>query len=653
MGIGVNMGVVESAANLIGCSILHSPFNYLGVKVRSNMTRISSWDDVVSKVSSRLSKWKLKSLSIGGRLTLLKSVLTSTPLYHMSIYKVPMGVLKKLESIRRNFFNGNDGSIRKHTWFNWSKALASKKNGGLGVSSFFAYNRALLFKWVWRFFTDGSSLWSSFIKALFGNHGALENSLQTHPRSTWIDIINAIKSLNDKGINLSYFIRKKIGNGENTSFWDDIWLRDIAFKDQFKRLYALDERKSISVAEKLGHTSICHSFRRPPRGGIEQESLNSLCMIVNEFVLPNMDDRWSWSLEGSGLFTVKSSRSFIDDIFLPNAGVSTRWIKVLPIKINVFAWKVFLDALPTRINLSLRGIDIPSIQCPICNLAVESSSHIFFSCPVACKVWRKIMIWWELDDPAFHSYNEWLLWIVNIRLPKQLKEFLEGCGDSDEMIQVQDGEVVDWCVGVVSRNSIMNAVRCTRPDVAFAQNLTSRFQQNSGELHWTAVKNILKVKCYCDAGFETDRDDTKSQTGYVFVLNGGTVDWKSTKQSITAMSAIESEYIAASEAAMKAVWIRKFISGLGIVPTINEPLNMYCDNSAAVHYANKPGIQRGARHYHIRYHYVRECVELGEIRILKVHTDNNLADPFTKALSNRKLTQHARGIGLRPASSFM
>ncbi|GKF33946.1 hypothetical protein Tco_0107146, partial [Tanacetum coccineum] len=99
----------------------------------------------------------------------------------------------------------------------------------------------------------------------------------------------------------------------------------------------------------------------------------------------------------------------------------------------------------------------------------------------------------------------------------------------------------------------------------------------------------LRIECYCDAGFETDRDDTKSQTGYVFVLNGGIVDWKSSKQSTTAMSATESEYIAASEAAMEAVWIRKFISGLGIVPTINEPLNMYCDNSAAVHYANEPG----------------------------------------------------------------
>ncbi|GKF94959.1 hypothetical protein Tco_0284659, partial [Tanacetum coccineum] len=143
--------------------------------------------------------------------------------------------------------------------------------------------------------------------------------------------------------------------------------------------------------------------------------------------------------------------------------------------------------------------------------------------------------------------------------------------------------------------SIMYAVRCTRPDIAFTQNITSRFQQNPGELHRTAVKNILKylrntkdmflvyggnlevelrVDCYCEAGFETDKDDTKSQTGYIFILNGGAVDWKSSKQSTTTMSTIEVEYIAASEAAMEVVWIRKFILGLRIVPTINEPIKM-------------------------------------------------------------------------------
>nr|GFB66085.1 retrotransposon protein, putative, Ty1-copia subclass [Tanacetum cinerariifolium] len=101
---------------------------------------------------------------------------------------------------------------------------------------------------------------------------------------------------------------------------------------------------------------------------------------------------------------------------------------------------------------------------------------------------------------------------------------------------------------------------------------------NFGEAHWTAVKNILKylrntkdtllvyggdpeaelrVKCYCDAGFETDGDDTKSQTGYVFVLNGGAVVWKSSKQNTTTPHATEVKYIAASEAAKEVVWIRK------------------------------------------------------------------------------------------------
>ncbi|GKB57116.1 hypothetical protein Tco_0913302 [Tanacetum coccineum] len=179
--------------------------------------------------------------------------------------------------------------------------------------------------------------------------------------------------------------------------------------------------------------------------------------------------------------------------------------------------------------------------------------------------------------------------------------------------------------------SIMYAVRCTRPDVAFAQNITRSLSTESLKMNFELIAIASR--------FKTDRDDTESQTGYVFILNGGAVDWKSSKQSTTAMSATEAEYIAASEAAMDALWIRKFISGLGIVPTINEPIRMFYDNSAGLYFANEPGVQRGARHYHRRYHYV--------------HTDDNLAYPLTKALSKGKLTQHARSMILRLASSFM
>nr|GEZ96832.1 retrovirus-related Pol polyprotein from transposon TNT 1-94 [Tanacetum cinerariifolium] len=96
------------------------------------------------------------------------------------------------------------------------------------------------------------------------------------------------------------------------------------------------------------------------------------------------------------------------------------------------------------------------------------------------------------------------------------------------------------------------------------------------------MERELRVCCYTDAEYLTDADNLKSQTGYVFVLNGCAVDWKSTKQSIFATSSTDAEYIAAFEASKEDVWIRKFISGLDIVPTIEEPISMYCDNTGAI-----------------------------------------------------------------------
>ncbi|GJR72689.1 RNA-directed DNA polymerase, eukaryota [Tanacetum coccineum] len=148
---------------------MSNKFRYLGVMVGEYSSRIKAWDDVILKLRSRLSKWKVKTLSIGGRLTLLKSVLGASPIYNMSIFKVPTGVLKVMESIRSRFFNGADQSEKKVTWVAWNKVLASKKHGGLGVSSFFALNRALLLKWVWRFVSQDGSLWYKVIRALYGS----------------------------------------------------------------------------------------------------------------------------------------------------------------------------------------------------------------------------------------------------------------------------------------------------------------------------------------------------------------------------------------------------------------------------------------------------------------------------------------------------
>ncbi|GJS42188.1 retrotransposon protein, putative, ty1-copia subclass [Tanacetum coccineum] len=164
----------------------------------------------------------------------------------------------------------------------------------------------------------------------------------------------------------------------------------------------------------------------------------------------------------------------------------------------------------------------------------------------------------------------------------------------------------------------------------------------------------LKVSCYADASFQTDKDDTKSQTGYVFVLNGEAVDWKSAKKSTTAMSSTEVEYIAAAEALMEAVWMRKFINGLGgVMPSNKRPIKMLCDNEPTLAIAGDPRILKGARHFQRKYHYIREVIQRGEIVLKKVHTYDNVANFFTKPVPFNKHFEHAMGIGIVHASSLM
>jgi hypothetical protein len=215
--------------------------------------------------------------------------------------------------------------------------------------------------------------------------------------------------------------------------------------------------------------------------------------------------------------------------------------------------------------------------------------------------------------------------------------------------------------------SIMYAMLSTRPDVALALSLTSRFQSNPGKDHWIAVKNILKhlkktkemflvygdcdeelgVTGYVDASFCTDPDDSKSQTGYIFKVNGGAVSWRSGKQPIVAQSTMESEYIAASEAANEAVWLRKFVIELGVFPNAQDPVNIYCDNTGAIANAKEPRSHSTAKHILRRFHVIRQYVQEGDVKICKVHTDLNVADPLTKPLPLDKHVKHQNAMGVR------
>nr|GEV93681.1 RNA-directed DNA polymerase, eukaryota [Tanacetum cinerariifolium] len=176
-------------------------------------------------------------------------------------------------------------------------------------------------------------------------------------------------------------------------------------------------RKNIEVASKLSHGGLEFSFRRNPRGGVEQAQFERLKEMVEGVTLSNSNHRWSWTLVGSGDFSVSSIRKLIDNDILPKGISKTRWIKEVPIKINVHAWKVIHNCLPTRFNISRRCIEIESILCPMSECSVESSRHLFISCKMISDVMRKITRWWDLEYRETNSFEDWCQWISSIRLP--------------------------------------------------------------------------------------------------------------------------------------------------------------------------------------------------------------------------------------------
>ncbi|GJY57484.1 hypothetical protein Tco_0456599 [Tanacetum coccineum] len=169
----------------------------------------------------------------------------------------------------------------------------------------------------------------------------------------------------------------------------------------------------------------------------------------------------------------------------------------------------------------------------------------------------------------------------NLPLHHGIKISKDLCLKTDEELDIMSRVPYDSTVG-----SIMYAMTCIRPDVSFALSMVSRHQQNPGEGHWTAVKNILKylrntkdrflvyggekelrVTGYCDASWQSHSD-------WVFLLNGGAVAWKSLKQDTVADSTCDSKYIAVCEASKEAIWMKNFIGDLGVVPTVQDPIKI-------------------------------------------------------------------------------
>nr|GEV13927.1 RNA-directed DNA polymerase, eukaryota [Tanacetum cinerariifolium] len=218
--------------------------------------------------------------------------------------KSPLECITFVRVHSMSFFNGHELNSNKASWVKWKSVLASKEKGGLGVSCLYALNRDLMTKWVWRFYSQKESLWARVIKAIYGDDGQVGKVSGAGSRSCWRNIVNEVRILSNQGIKDLDYMWIKLGNGESTAFWDDNWIGG-------KVLYI--------------------------RGGVEQVQFNELSDMLQSVSLTPYSDRYVWSLEGSGEFSVASIRKIIDHNRLLTMDTMTLWIKYVPIKVNVLA----------------------------------------------------------------------------------------------------------------------------------------------------------------------------------------------------------------------------------------------------------------------------------------------------------------------------
>ncbi|XP_012853612.1 PREDICTED: uncharacterized protein LOC105973139 [Erythranthe guttata] len=352
---------------ILGFRVVEQHDKYLGLPASIGRTKKEIFAYLRDRVWAKMKGWGEKQLSKAGKEVLIKSVLQAIPSYVMGCFLLPNGLVRHLEAAIRRFWWGN-GTKKGMNWLAWVELCKPKSDGGLGFRDLSAFNRALVTKQVWRILSNPNLLLSRIIAARYFPQGELLSArLGSRPSSTWRSIWQVIPFL-------KMGIRRRIGDGNDTSVWSDPWLREGGnFRIITKRpIYSAFPNK---VADLIDDST--HSWNLEVINGVFWPvDIDRILEIPLGCGFAK--DKWVWHYSPNGKFTVRSCYHMIlassissdqqrGDRSGSHSGGNSGdlkfiWHLDIPPKVRIFLWRLCKNILPTNKELYRRKVS----SSPLC-----------------------------------------------------------------------------------------------------------------------------------------------------------------------------------------------------------------------------------------------------------------------------------------------
>ncbi|PWA46663.1 reverse transcriptase domain, Reverse transcriptase zinc-binding domain protein [Artemisia annua] len=331
----------------------------------------------------------------------------------------------------RRFFWGESNEDEKINWVAWENISRPKKAGGLGISRLKDINEALLLKWSWRLKKENNSLWKRVVR---GIHRSKNNwrslPLASNSSRCWTEIVKMGDRNTSDGRKYNSLFYGIVGDGKTLRFWIDLWIGDEPLKDAFPILFRLEKCKDVLIMKRVNLSgevkNLKWDWRRAPTTQQEVSELFGILNLIYDYSWDSGSHSWKWLGDDQGCFTVASAKRLISSSRNYGEFFKMKWNGWIPLKCNVMAWRAEQDRLPTRMELTKRGMVLQDSLCPLCADNPETSGHLFTACLFATEVWARIASWCKLAPIFAFEVRDLIILPKHLKMRKQESRTFHG-----------------------------------------------------------------------------------------------------------------------------------------------------------------------------------------------------------------------------------